>query len=126
MEDVLTRVWEDLIGRGSGPFSFRLILQPLMAATFGILDGLKDARKGRPAYFWTLFTDPVERRILIRDGWQSLAKVFILAIILDVIYQVIVFRRFYPGEALIVANFLAILPYLLLRGPVNRLMRRRR
>lgn len=126
MEDVFTRIWEDLIGRGSGPLHFRLILQPLMAATFGILDGMKDARKGRPAYFWALFTDPVHRRALLRNGWKSIAKIFVLAIGLDVIYQAIVFRRFYPGETLIVAIVLAILPYLLLRGPVNRLMQRRR
>lgn len=119
MEDVLSRVWEDLIGRGSGPLSFRLIMQPIMAATFSILDGLKDARKGCPAYFWALFTDPVHRGALLRVGWKSIAKVFTLAIILDVVYQTIVFHRFYPVEALIVANVLAIVPYLLLWGSVN-------
>lgn len=123
MEDVWSRIWEDLIGRGSGPLSFRLVMQPIMAASFGILDGLKDARKGRPPYFWALFTDSSHRRALLRNGWKSIAKVFILAIVLDAIYQVIVFRRFYPVEALIVANTLAIAPYLLLRGLVNRLMR---
>lgn len=126
MEDVFTRVWEDLTGRESGPLKFRFILQPLMAAGFGIHDGLKDVRKGRPAYFWALFTDPVHRRTMLRDGWKSIAKIFILVTILDAIYQVIVFHRFYPGEALIVANALAIIPYLLLGGPVNRLMQRRR
>lgn len=125
MEDVWSRVWEDLIGRGSGPLSFRLVMQPIMAATFGILDGLKDARKGRPPYFWSLFTNPAQRRALLRNGWKSIAKVFILAVVLDAIYQAIVFRRFYPVEALIVADVLAIVPYLLLRGPVNRLMQRR-
>ena len=124
MEDLLSRIWEDLIGRESGPLHFRFILQPIMAASFGIRDGLKDARQGRLAYFWSLFTNPNHRRALIREGWKSIGKVFLLAIILDAIYQVIVFHRFYPGEALIVANFLAIAPYLLLRGPVNRLMQR--
>jgi hypothetical protein len=36
----------------------------------------------------------------------------------------IVLRWFYPGEALIVAFILACVPYLLLRGPVNRMGRR--
>ncbi|WP_026735896.1 hypothetical protein [Fischerella sp. PCC 9605] len=124
MEHLSSRIWEDLIGRSSGPLSFRLIMQPIMAGTFGILDGVKDARRGRPPYFWTLFTDPAQRRALLRDGWKSIAKIFILAIILDFLYQLIVFRRFYPVEALIVANVLAIVPYLLLRGPINRLMQR--
>ncbi|TFI52872.1 hypothetical protein BLD44_019400 [Mastigocladus laminosus UU774] len=125
MEDIFSRIWEDLIGRGSGPLSFRLIMQPLVAATFGILDGVKDARRGRPAYFWTLFTDPAQRRALLTDGWKSIAKIFILAIVLDAVYQAIVFHWFYPVEALIVAIFLAIVPYLLLRGPINRLLRQR-
>jgi hypothetical protein len=43
---------------------------------------------------------------------------------MDVIYQWIVQRWIYPGETLIVAMALAVIPYLLLRGPVNRLARR--
>jgi hypothetical protein len=42
---------------------------------------------------------------------------------MDLIYQVVVLRRFYPLEALIVAFVLAFLPYILLRGPVNRIAR---
>jgi hypothetical protein len=49
------------------------------------------------------------------------AKVFTVAVVLDVIYQIIVLRWVYPGEALVVAFALAILPYLLLRGPLGRL-----
>ena len=47
------------------------------------------------------------------------------AIVIDVVYQFIVFRWFYPGEALVVAFVLAIVPYLLVRGPVNRIARNR-
>jgi hypothetical protein len=46
--------------------------------------------------------------------------------IMEVIYQWIVLRWFYPGEALTVALLLAVVPYLLLRGPINRLVRRLR
>ncbi len=59
---------------------------------------------------------------MLRTGWQSVGKVFILALILDAIYQYIELRWFYPGEAIAVALSLAIIPYTLLRGPVNRLM----
>jgi hypothetical protein len=61
---------------------------------------------------------------MLRDGWKSVGKVFVIAIIIDLVYQLIVFRWFYPLEALIVAAILAFIPYLLIRGPVNRLMRR--
>jgi hypothetical protein len=124
MEEMFARLLEDLAGRVSGPMKFRLILQPTMAAVFAIRAGLKDAREGRPAYFWSIFTESALRGHLIREGWHAVAKVFTVAIIIEVIYQFIVFRWFYPGEALIVATILAILPYLLLRGPVNRIARR--
>ncbi len=123
MNEMFTRIWENLVGRIGGPMSLRLYLQPTMAIIFAIRDGLKDAREGRPAFFWALFTDPVHRREMIRDGWKSVAKVFTLAFILDVVYQLIALRWVYPGEALITAFTLAILPYLLIRGPVNRIAR---
>jgi hypothetical protein len=123
MEDLLTRIFEKLIDRVSGPMKFRLILQPLMATIFAIRSGLKDAKEGKPAYFWALFTDSVHRRDMLRDGWKSVGKVFIIAIIIDLVYQLIVFRWFYPGEALLVAAILAFVPYLLIRGPVNRIAR---
>jgi hypothetical protein len=123
MEEIFTRVWNDLVDRIGGPLSLRLFLQPIMATIFAIRDGLKDAREGRPAYFWALFTNPDERRDLLRSGWKSVVNVFCLAVVLDVVYQFIALRKFYPGEALIVAFILAILPYLLIRGPVNRIAR---
>ncbi|MGC1361852.1 MAG: hypothetical protein WA826_11800 [Silvibacterium sp.] len=124
MEHMFARVWENLILRISGPMKFRLVLQPAMAIFFAIRGGLKDARDGKPAYFWALFSDPGERRSMLENGWKAIGKVFILAILLDVIYQIIVQRWVYPGEAVLVAIILAILPYLLIRGPVNRIARR--
>ena len=58
---------------------------------------------------------------MIQDGWKHMGRVFILAIIIDAVYQLIVFRWFYPAEALLVALILALVPYLLIRGPVNRI-----
>ena len=123
MEDLFARVWENLVGRVGGPMTFRLILQPLVAALLAIRAGLQDARAGRPAYFWTIFTDPVQRGALLREGWKDVAKVFVAAVSIDCIYQIIVLRWVYPGEALIVAAFLALVPYLVLRGPVDRIAR---
>jgi len=61
---------------------------------------------------------------LLGETWKDVAKVFLAAIIVDAIYQVLEFRWFYPEEAIIVAILLALLPYLLLRGPANRIRRR--
>ena len=125
MEDLLSRVVEDIVGRVSGPMKFRLILQPVVAALLAIRSGLKDAKENKPPYFWAIFTDPDSRVEMIRDGWKSVGRVFILAIALDAVYQFIVFRWFYPVEALLVAVILALIPYLLIRGPVNRMVKRK-
>jgi hypothetical protein len=126
MEEFIMRVLTGLSDRVGGPMTFRIILQPLMAGLLAMRAGLKDAREGRPPYFWTLLTDSTQRVALLRDGWRAIARVFVLAIVMDVIYQLIVRRWIYPGETLIVAITLAVVPYLLLRGPINRLVRRLR
>ena len=123
MEELLTRIFDNLIDRVSGPMKFRLILQPLMAVIFAVSSGLKDAKEGRPAYFWALFTQPESRRDMLRDGWKSVGKVFVIAIIIDAIYQYIVLQKFYPFEAFLVAAILAFIPYIIIRGPVNRITR---
>jgi hypothetical protein len=123
MDPVIARVVGNLVARVTGPMHFRLLLQPGMAIFFAIRDGLKDARECRPPYFWGLFTDKGEREAMAKNGWKSVGKVFILAIVLDVVYQLIEHRwTVYPGEAVLVALVLAIVPYLLIRGPVNRIV----
>lgn len=109
--------------RVGGPMTFRIILQPTMAALLAVRAGIKDAREGRPPYFWTILTDASQRANLLRQGWGAVGRVFILAVIMDLIYQLIVLRWIHPLELLIVAIALAVVPYLLIRGPVNRLAR---
>jgi hypothetical protein len=46
-----------------------------------------------------------------------------MAVALDAIFQLVALRKFYPGEAIIVALLLAFIPYVLLRGPANRAKR---
>jgi len=124
MDHIWTRFITQLIARVSGPMKFRLVLQPAMAAFFAIRSGLADARAGKPPYFWCLLTSPRERENMLKDGWKSVGKVFILATLLDAVYQVFEIHFIYIGEALTFAFVLAILPYLILRGPVTRVARR--
>ena len=126
MDSTLLRIGSQLLARVSGPMKFRLVLQPLMASFFAIRSGLADARSGKPPYFWGLLWDAGQRADMIKDGWKSVGKIFVLALVLDVVYQIIVLRFVYPGEAIFVALVLAILPYLILRGPVTRVVRTRR
>lgn len=118
------RVWEMLIGRAAGPLTFRLIFQPLAAIVFAIRSGLRDAREGKPPFhFWSIFTNPARRSELLRQTWRDIYKVFIVALLLDVIYSMIVHHWIYPGQTMLVAVVLTIAPYLLLRGPVTRIAR---
>ncbi len=124
MDDIWTRIVTDLVDRATGPMKFRLVLQPIMASIFAIKAGLHDVRTGQPPYFWSLLTEPDQRVSMIKDGWKSVGKVFVLALVLDVVYQIIVMRFVYPFEAFITAVILAIVPYLLLRGLVTRFARK--
>jgi hypothetical protein len=114
-----------MLDRTAGPFHLRFILQPVVAAIFAVRAGLKDAKARRPAYLWTLFSQPAERRILIEDGWKDIGRVFVVAFVLDAIYQFIVLRWFYPVQSLIVAFALSIVPYVIIRGPVTRIASQR-
>jgi hypothetical protein len=125
MDKILERVWENLIGRTSGPMNFRLIMQPAVATFIAIRAGLNDAREGRPAFFWAALSDRAYRPELWQQGRKDVGKVFILAAALDSVYQLIVHRGVYVLELLIVATVLAIVPYVLIRGPVNRIARRK-
>jgi hypothetical protein len=123
MSHFLSTYLSDFVARFDGPLHFRLIAQPLMAVLFAVRDGLRDAREGQGAYFWSVLTDADHRRYLIKDGWKGISKIFVMAYLLDVVYQLIEWHRLKPLEALLTAIILAVIPYTLLRGPVNRLVR---
>lgn len=123
--DVLGRIVDNLGGRVGGPMKFRLVLQPVMAIVFAVRAGLRDGRSGQPPYFWAMFGSQSHRRELLRQGWKDVGKVFIMAVVIDVVYQIVVARWVYPGEALFVAAVLAFVPYLLCRGLVTRLTSRK-
>jgi len=122
-DDTLARLWAELAGRLHGPFAFRFLLQPLMAALYAARDGIVDAREGRPAYFWSILSRRNHRVDLLREGWKAVARVIGLGVAMDLIYQVMVFRTVHPFQLVVIVLALAFLPYLVLRGPINRIAR---
>ena len=122
--DELTRTWQELIARPEGPLAMRFYLQPMMALIFAVRDGIRDAKQNRPAYFWGMLAQANQRRDLMRSGWKSVGKIFIVAIIMDIVYQLLVLRGIRPVQTILVAVTVAIVPYVLLRGPVSRFARR--
>jgi len=123
MGNFLSTFLTDFIARFDGPLHFRLFVQPLMAILFAVRDGRRDAREGRGAYLWAILTDPAERRYLLESGWKGISKVLVLAFALDVVYQFVEWHGLKPLQALLTATVLALIPYALLRGPINRLVR---
>jgi hypothetical protein len=119
----LARGVEQLIARVDGPLHFRLYVMPTVVTILAILADRRDVREGRPTRLGAFITDPVERRRLFRSALKDIARVFIVAIVLDTAYQLWVFRWVYPAQVLIVAVACAIVPYVLVRGPILRLLR---
>ena len=123
MGDFFSTFWTDFIDRFDGPLHFRLFVQPLMAILFAVRDGRRDAREGRGAYIWKFANKPEHRRYLLESGVKGISKVFVMALALDVAYQLLEWGGLKPLQALLTATVLAVIPYILLRGPINRLMR---
>ena len=127
MEEFFSRIWNDMVARIGGPMKFRIILQPLVSLYFAYKAGKRDAKTGSVPFFWGLIFNTGDRKSLAVQGWKDVGKVFIVAIVIDIIYQLIlIFSKetqssFYPFESIIVAFILAFIPYLLFRGLFNRL-----
>ena len=123
IHEVLSRGVEQLLGRAGGPLHFRLLFMPLVVTFLAVRAGLRDAREGQPAFLWALLTAPAERRRLLRSAARDVGRVFLMAVVLDTTYQLVVLRAFYPVQLLIVAVACALVPYVVIRGPVTRLTR---
>ena len=122
-EESLGRLWSDILDRPDGPMTFRFILQPAMAIIAALRDGIHDARLGRRPYIWALIhgvRDPQGRSGRLWEGIISTARIIILGVVMDTLYQWVVFKTFYPVQAAVIAILLAFVPYLLLRGPIER------
>jgi len=120
----IERGWANFFARPSGPFNIRFFIQPSVAAVMALRAGIIDSRLGRSAFLWTTLTDPRERWRSIQSAWKDLRNVFLIAAALDAAYQFIVQQFIYPLELLFTSALLAVVPYCILRGPVNRIARR--
>jgi hypothetical protein len=121
--DLLFSRGQHLIDRLNGPLNFRLVVMPTVVTLLALRADWKDAKEGRPAFLGAFIADPVERKRLFRMALKDIGRVFVVAIVLDTVYQLMVFHRVYPGEVLIVAIVCAIVPYVLVRGPITRTAR---
>jgi hypothetical protein len=125
MEDFITNFLNNVGIRHEGPMSFRLILQPVMSLIYAILAGVRDARAGKHHFLidgLILGKSKRSRKELLKELWKDVGKVFILAAIMEVIFEIIEFKTVHPWEVFKVSFFLAIVPYLIFRGIVDRIV----
>ncbi len=121
--DVLERVWQNIVARPGGPMTFRFVLQPAMALIAATRDGVVDARLGRTPYLSAIVRGVEGRGSRLWEGIVSTARILVLGVVMDVVYQLLFLGEFYPAEAAIIAVLLAFVPYALLRGPIGRVAR---
>jgi len=115
---------EELPQRFTGPGRFRFLLQPLVAIVLGIRGGLRDAKAGNPPYLFRLFLGTGHRKEWLRSGVAAIGSLLAVGIILDLIFQLVLYHSVHPGPALVVGPVLICLPYTLSRALTTRLARR--
>jgi hypothetical protein len=115
-----------MVARPGGPMTFRFILQPAMAAAMALRDGAHDARLGRRAISLG--------RASRRAGPRGPQRTLLGGDRLDLEnpdprgrdgrrLPVARAQDIYPAQAAVIAILLAFVPYLLLRGPMERVAR---
>ena len=115
---------EELPQRFSGSGRFRFILQPLFAILLGVRGGIADAKVGNPPYLFGLLFTSGQRRNLLRSAGEAIGILLAMGIILDVVFQLVLYREVHPGAALLIGPILICTPYALSRALTNRLVRR--
>jgi hypothetical protein len=121
--EVHQRFWTDIFGRLHGPMTFRFILQPALGLVAALKDGIKDARAGHKAFFWTALWDRTQERSRLREGMVATSRTALIGFSMDAIYQVKVFDRFYPVESVMMVLLLAVIPYFIFRWIIEYIAR---
>ena len=114
---------EELPRRFTGPGRLRFILQPMFAILLGVRGGLADAKAGTQPYLFGLLFDAGRRRELLRSGTAAVSTLLAMGIILDVVFQLIIYQAVHPGAALLVGPILVGVPYALSRALTTCLTR---
>jgi hypothetical protein len=112
---------EELPRRFTGPGRFRFILQPMMAILLGIRGGLADAKTGNQPYLFSLLFHATRRGELLRSGAATLSTLLAMGIIMEVVFQLVLYRAVHPVVALLVAPLFICVPYAISRALTTRL-----
>ena len=128
MPNQVIEIWENLVARTSGPLYLRFYLDPAICILYAVRAAIRDAKKHVPPYLFRILVTSKQRKAIVLEGWKDIGRVFMIAVMVDIIYQfVMIFafektNKFYPLESFIVSLVLTLVPYVLVRGPLNRLI----
>jgi hypothetical protein len=114
---------EELPQRFTGPGRLRFIMQPMVAILLGVRGGLADAKAGNLPYLFRLAFDAEHRRELLRSGLATVRNLLAVGIILDVVFQWVIYGDVHPGAAVVVGPILICVPYAMSRALTTRLVR---
>ena len=111
---------EELPQRFTGRGRLRFVLQPAFAILLGVRGGLTDARTGSPPFLFGLVFDAGRRGELLRSGASAIRNLLAAGIILDVVFQLVLYRSVHPGAAVLIGPILIGVPYALSRALTTR------
>ncbi len=114
---------EELPQRFAGPGRLRFILQPMMAIVLGIRGGLADAKAGYPPFLLGLLFHAARRKEYLRSAVATIRNLLAAGVILDIVFQLILYHSVHPAPALLVALTLICIPYAASRALTTRLTR---
>jgi hypothetical protein len=117
---------EGIIARIGGPMSLRFVFQPLVGLLLGIRDGMMDAKAREPPFIFALIIDKENRKTRLASLFKSLSKTIIIAIVLDMIAQYVIFNQVRISGALMIAVIILIVPYSAARAITNRIITKRK
>jgi hypothetical protein len=95
-----------------------------VAIVLGIRSGRADARAGRPPYLEGVLFHRDLRRELVKTGYQRVANLLLMGILLDSVFQWVILGVSHPGAALVVGPVLIVTPYAVARALANRVTQR--
>ena len=107
---------EELPQRFTGPGRLRFILQPTIAMFLGIRGGLADAKTRNPSYLISLLFHARRRRELLRSSVAAMSTLLAMGIIMDLVFQLILYHSVHPGAAVVVGPLFICMPYALSRA----------
>jgi hypothetical protein len=119
--DIVDRV----AARLAGPFSFRFVLQPIVAIVLGVRDGIRDGRQGRPSFLLDFCRNPQRRKPHLQQVSRRLLLPLTVAIVLDGFVQFLLFGWIRVSGAVTAGPVLMGLPYIIARAVTSWIVCRR-